>query len=65
MKIEEVRLRLDEIEHHKGDDERAHHLRDDLWCDVLASIAEGAEDARLLADVVLGSEDIEFSRWCA
>ena len=65
MKIEEVRLRLDEIEYHKDDDERAHQLRDDLWCDVLASIAEGAGDARLLASVVLESEDIDFSRWCA
>lgn len=65
MKIEEVRRRLDEIEAAKDDDEVAHELEDQLYRDVLDAIANGADNAHLLAWWALSSRDIEFSRWHA
>ena len=47
------------------DDESAHSAEDALWSDVLAAIAQGADDPAGLAAAAIETIDIEFARWCA
>jgi hypothetical protein len=61
--VEEIRARVTEID--KLDSERAHDAEDQLWCDVLRAIAEGAHNASELAAEALKTEALDFSRWMA
>lgn len=65
MRIEEARLRIEEIRREAGDDERAHALEDALYKDVLKAIAQGARNGRQLAAEVLTTDQIKFGRWYA
>jgi len=65
ISVADVLAALAELERMKDDDEAAHSYEDDLRECVLRAIAEGALDAQPLAQVVLASSGIEFSRWCA
>jgi hypothetical protein len=66
MRATEVNKIAAEIEHHKGDYERAHGMEDDLYINVLKAIAEqrGDEPWRL-AQEALKTQDIQFGRYCA
>lgn len=62
---EDIAHRLAAIHAAQNDDEAAHGLADDLYRDVLTSIANGADDAPLLAAAALRVETLDFARWCA
>jgi len=65
LTAEDIARRLAEIHAVQDDDEVAHGKTDDLHRDVLAAIAAGAPDARLLAAAALRTETLGFARWCA
>jgi hypothetical protein len=60
-----VLRRVEEIRRRRGDPEVAHTMEDELRADVLAAIADGAENPRELASAALETSKIEFARWCA
>jgi hypothetical protein len=62
---EDIAHRLAAIHAVQNDDERAHGLADDLYRDVLATIAAGVDDAPVLAAAALRVETLDFARWCA
>ena len=63
--IHDVEKRLKAINEIKNDDEAAHAMEDNLWCDVLEAIASGAANPQKLAKAVLRSRECGFARWCA
>lgn len=65
MTPQEARERVAAIEAVKEDPEQAHFKEDRLWEDALNWIALGGEDAAEIANEVLKTADIEFSRWFA
>lgn len=65
MTIEELKLRIEKIENVSGDDEAAHASEDKLRSDVLHAIAEGCDNPKELASLVLSTAQIDFIRWCA
>lgn len=65
LTVEDVARRLADIHATQGDPEVAHGMEDVLRADVLAAIAAGAPDARILAAAALRSDQIDFSRWYA
>lgn len=65
MTADDVRARVAAIEAGKHDDERAHGNEDALWADVLAAIAQGADNSQALAVEALKTTGIHFARWCA
>ena len=65
LTLQDVKNRVQEIENASSDDECAHGMEDDLHRDVLAAIAEGAPNAKELADEALKTSGIRFARWCA
>lgn len=54
-----------EIHAAQGDPEAAHGLLDSLYADVLAAIAVGPPEPRMLAAAALYAESREFPRWYA
>lgn len=65
MTPDEVIIRIKEIETLQFDDEVAHGREDDLYEDVLEAIAKGDPNAKELAEAVLKTKELKFSRWCA
>ena len=66
MTTADVHAAVDNIRSLRSDDESAHVAQDNLYRDVLTSIARGsAEDPAAMAAEALKVEDIEFSRWYA
>ncbi|GGP55793.1 hypothetical protein [Streptomyces abikoensis] len=65
LTVEDVAHRLAEIAHYQDDDEVAHGLEDQLYVDVLRTIAAGAPDAEILAAAALRTETLGFARWTA
>ena len=65
MTTKEIKVRLDQIEKTKGDDEEAHTLEDNLWYDFIKSISQNYSSLGRRAQLVISSGDIEFSRWRA
>lgn len=66
MTIEQVQRRLAEIEGIKGDAEKAHGKEDQLFTDVLRSIANGnCDDPIAVCHEALKSLKIDFPHWCA
>lgn len=62
----EVKQRVQDIREIAGDPEGAHSMEDDLYFDVLASIAAGlCTDPVACADEATKTKDIDFARWCA
>jgi hypothetical protein len=49
----------------EGDHEAAHSSEDALREEVLKAIAQGAENAAELAQIVLLTSELDFERWCA
>jgi len=61
-----VRERIESMKAEAGDWEVTHVIEDDLWAEVLQSIAEGScDDPAELARVALHSVDLGFTRWYA
>lgn len=65
MTLEELQKKIDEIKQIRDDDEVAHSREDRLRHDVLEAVAEGSPIAKELAELVLTTTGIHFSRWCA
>jgi len=65
MTKNEVKKRVKDIKDSADDYESAHSMEDDLYQDVLNAIAEGAEDAAVLAKEALKTTKINFPRYCS
>jgi hypothetical protein len=66
MTVEEVEAEVARIRAIAGDDEAAHGAEDDLWENVLRSIASGeTTQPAEIAAAALKTKTIEFARWCA
>ena len=65
LTVEDVARRLAAIHAERDDDERARGMSDDLYRDVLATIAAGAREPQILAAAALRLETLDFARWCA
>ena len=66
MKIQDVKDAVQRIYDIRGDDEVAHVREDDLYRELLQSIADGTcEDPVECSKLALTTQDIEFSRWYA
>lgn len=69
MTKEEAIIRIEEIYNIRHDDEVAHMKEDSLRNDFLIAISEGkyssVENIKELSKIVLRSNNIDFSRWCA
>lgn len=62
------RERVQEINRVRGDDEAAHSKEDKLRADVLRFIVSsgaGLGVTREAAAIALGTESIDFARWCS
>lgn len=64
MNSHEVERRVAEIAAVAGDSEQAHSLEDNLYRDVLRSIAEGNANPRGVAQAALACDSIRFQRGC-
>jgi hypothetical protein len=63
---DEIKARVAAVYAAKGDPEVAHGLEDQLWADVLQSIATNwAENPRYFAELALMTQAIDFPRWRA
>ena len=65
MTIDELKRLIEEIRESADDDEMAHAAEARLRARVLEHIANGGDNARELAQLVLTTSDIEFCRWCS
>lgn len=67
MTIAEAEAMLETVRRYAGvrDAKAAHAAEDRLWHEVLAAIAGGGRDARLLAKIAMATKAIHFDRWCA
>ena len=65
MTVDEIQVRIKDIESRRDDDETAHSMEDSLWCDVLQAIADGHENPSEIARLALTTSKIDFARWCA
>ena len=66
MTPESVREEIDRIRAVAHDDERAHGMEDDLlWQFVVWCANTGTPEVRAVANEVLSSQPLPFSRWCA
>jgi hypothetical protein len=66
MTTEEIANWIDHIEHIKEDDEAAHHEEDRLRGEFIRYVAEvGPPSLAEKARMVLSTNKINFSRWCA
>lgn len=65
MNVESVKRVIEAIRTSAGDPESAHGMEDDLYTEVLASIALGNPNAKELAAAALHAQDVDFPRWYA
>jgi hypothetical protein len=66
MTLEEIQKRIDAIDAIADDDESAHSLEDQLYTDFINYVASiNNESLAAKAKLVLSTQNIEFSRWCA
>lgn len=66
MKTNTVKRRIRDIRKYRAQDDVAHEMEDNLYREVLRSIAEGtAEDPKEMARLALTTDDIQFARWTA
>ena len=69
MKIQEVKERIEKIEHCKWDDEVAHSHEDHLFYDFVESVKDGKYKTRKeiieVATELFKVRDIDFARWYA
>jgi hypothetical protein len=61
----EISERLRAIAECAGDAERAHSMEDKLYIDFVKFIASNKNPFTDMAELILTSEYINFSRWCA
>lgn len=64
MDIQQVKNAVKEIKRIASDSEAAHIWEDNLWQEVLTSIAIGADNAQELAMEALKTKKIKFFRRC-
>ena len=65
LTIIDVEKKIQEIKDAEYDDEKAHVLEDQLYKAVLEAVVEGDPDAKIMAEMALTTQDVDFSRWCA
>lgn len=65
MGLEEVKMRVGEIDAMKDDDVRAHGKEDDLHLAFIRHVAEtGTPELAEMANEILKVCDMDFARWC-
>jgi len=65
MTLEEVKIRTANIAASQFDDEAAHSMEDDLYEDIIRSIAAGlCDDPIAVCTEAIKTKTIEFARWC-
>lgn len=66
MNLKDVKDAVKRVKNLAGDPEGAHCTEDDLYRELLASIADGScEDPAKCAKEALKTRKIDFPRWCA
>lgn len=66
MTNEYLEKRIQEIEDIKDDDEMAHSAEDSLYEDFIRYVSEnGPQELAEKAKIILKTNEIKFSRWCA
>lgn len=65
MNVKQVKKRVKFVKDKAWDYEVAHGAEDDLYRDVLQVIADGAENARQLAQEAIKTQKINFERYTA
>ena len=65
MKVKEAKARIEHLKEISGDDEAAHIEEDDLRDDFIIFVAKRKDRIGKIAKIILTSEDVSFSRWCA
>lgn len=62
----EIKERIKKIIDAQDDPEKAHAMEDDLYQDLLSSIARGeCTEPERCAQIALRTQHITFPRWCA
>lgn len=65
MTEEEANEWVERIRAMASDDEGAHATEDEFREAVLKAIANGADNAKQIAEIALKTNEIDFERWCA
>jgi hypothetical protein len=65
MNALEALQRVERIRASRGDDEAAHSMEDGLYREFITEVALSDHPLAGVAKIVLTTQDIEFSRWCA
>ncbi|MCK5016933.1 MAG: hypothetical protein KAS32_07655 [Candidatus Peribacteraceae bacterium] len=65
MTIKEAKNRIEHLKEIAGDDEAAHIEEDDLRDDFILYVAKRKDRIGKIAKIILTSEEVQFSRWCA
>jgi hypothetical protein len=65
LTVQKIQARVRAIKASADDFEKAHSLEDDLYCDTLQAIADGADNAAGLARAALKAASIRFQRACS
>jgi hypothetical protein len=66
MTLEDVKKAVEKIKEKRRDDEAAHSLEDELYLDLLQSIADGnCDDPQACAAEAIKTQDLNFARWTA
>lgn len=65
MTHDEAKKRVQAIRDAKGDDEMAHSMEDQLYLDFVRHVASQEGPHRAVAEEILKTGEIDFTRWCA
>lgn len=65
MTHDEAKRRVQDIRDMASDDESAHSAEDQLYADFVRYVASQEGPHRAIAEEILKTEKIDFSRWCA
>ena len=65
INIEDVKIKVKEINAIRGDNTVAHMLEDKLYIAVLQAIVDGVDNPQELAKEALKAYDLEYTRWYA
>lgn len=65
MLKQEAKERVARIKSMKGDNQNAHIEEDKLYVDFIRDVAKEKSSLGKVAKVVISTQKIDFSRWCA
>jgi hypothetical protein len=65
MDIAEAMRRVEAIDAMSGDPERAHGAEDELYLEFVRLVAESDHPLARVASVIVKTQELGFSRWCA